>query len=169
MPAENEPADAAEELHLDRQVCFALYAASRAVTELYRPVLEQLGLTYPQYLVLLVLWQHEPRTVGELATELQLDYGTLTPLLKRLEAKQLVTRHRPAGNEATVLSALTDAGRQLRNQAVGIPHTLRTALGRPDAHANQELINTLNELTHAARTAEAPTLSTDEHTPHQEP
>ena len=160
MPAENEPADAAEELPLDRQVCFALYAASRAVTELYRPVLEQLGLTYPQYLVLLVLWQHEPRTVGELATELHLDYGTLTPLLKRLEAKHLLTRHRPAGHEATVLITLTDAGHELRTHASGIPRAMSTAMGRTDSHANQELITILRELTHAARAAESPTLNT---------
>lgn len=158
MPSEEPatPADVAD-LHLDRQVCFALYAASRAITDLYRPVLEPLGLTYPQYLVLLVLWQHEPRTVGELAAELQLDYGTLTPLLKRLEAKQLVTRQRPAGNEATVLSTLTEAGRELRTHAAGIPHALSSALGRTDPHANHELISTLNQLTHAARTAEPPT------------
>src|SRR5260221_3942019 len=97
-------------LALDRQLCFALYAASRAVTALYRPLLDALGLTYPQYLVMLVLWEQESVLVKELGAALQLDYGTLTPLLKRLETHGLLRRERRADDERAVLITLTEQG-----------------------------------------------------------
>ena len=121
------PAGAAQ-LRLDRQLCFALYAASGLVTRAYRPLLEPLGLTYPQYLVMLVLWEQQPRTVGELGEALDLDSGTLTPLLKRMEASGLVTRTRDPADERRVRIALTDQGRALRDKAASVPETLACAL-----------------------------------------
>lgn len=111
-------------LRLDRQVCFPLYAATNLITRLYGPVLAALGLTYPQYLVMLVLWEAEPRTVGELGGQLHLDSGTLTPLLKRMEAAGLVTRRRDPADERRVLVTLTDAGRALRDRALHVPETM---------------------------------------------
>lgn len=101
-------------------VCFALHAASRAVTATYRPLLEPLGLTYPQYLVLSALWERDDRTVGELVELLQLDYGTMTPLLKRLEKRGLVKRTRSPDDERSVIVGLTDEGMGLRTRAKGI-------------------------------------------------
>ena len=111
-------------LRLDRQVCFPLYAASNLLTRLYRPVLARLGLTYPQYLVLLVLWERSPLTVGALGDVLYLDSGTLTPLLKRMEQAGLVERRRDRHDERRVLIHLTDAGRALREAALDVPATL---------------------------------------------
>nr|WP_245000259.1 MarR family transcriptional regulator [Marinobacter daepoensis] len=112
-------------LALDNQVCFALYAANRAVTARYRPLLDELGLTYPQYLVMLVLWEQEgagtkPR-VSDLGARLRLDSGTLTPLLKRLEQRQLLQRVRSAEDERVVRVALTESGRGLRARASEVP------------------------------------------------
>ncbi|MGH3715585.1 MAG: MarR family winged helix-turn-helix transcriptional regulator [Micromonosporaceae bacterium] len=118
-----------DRLELDRQVCFALYAASRAVTHLYRPVLDALGLTYPQYLVLLVLWERGPTTVKELGTALSLDSGTLSPLLKRLESAGLVRRSRRADDERSVRVELTDAGSALRERAEHVPGKIAAATG----------------------------------------
>ncbi|MET7771597.1 MarR family transcriptional regulator [Nocardia sp. NPDC005366] len=118
-----------EELRLDSQVCFALYAASRAVTRLYRPLLEPLGLTYPQYLVMLVLWEREPVAVKDLGAALELDSGTLSPLLKRLEANGLLTRSRAAEDERSVRVRLTAEGAELRERARGIPRQLACAIG----------------------------------------
>lgn len=111
-------------LLLDRQVCFPLYAATNLLNRLYGPVLRKLRLTYPQYLVMLVLWEQEPQTVGSLGTRLYLDSGTLTPLLKRMEAVGFVTRERDPGDERRVIIALTETGRALREQAVHVPETL---------------------------------------------
>ncbi len=111
-------------LHLDQQLCFALYAASNRIQRLYRPLLEPLGLTYPQYLVMLVLWQHGRRSVGELGEALHLDSGTLTPLLKRLEAAGLVVRKRCSEDERRVFVDLSAEGRALRVQAQGVPARL---------------------------------------------
>ena len=108
-------------LALDRQVCFALYAASRAVTAAYRPLLEPLGITYPQYLVMLVLWERGRLQVREIGDALRLDSGTLSPLLKRLEAARLVTRARSPEDERQVVVDLTDDGRALRDRAVDVP------------------------------------------------
>ncbi|KWR82488.1 MULTISPECIES: MarR family winged helix-turn-helix transcriptional regulator [Cupriavidus] len=114
-------------LLLDQQLCFALYSTSLAMTKIYKPILSELGLTYPQYLVMLVLWESNTLTVSELGTRLTLDSGTLTPLLKRLESAGLVARERDAKDERRVLVNLTDAGRRLRASAVGIPEKLLCA------------------------------------------
>jgi DNA-binding MarR family transcriptional regulator len=116
-------------LLLDDQLCFALYAASRAVTSRYRPLLESLGLTYPQYLVLLVLWEHDTVPVKEIGAALQLDYGTLTPMIKRLESAGLVRRERRPDDERTVLVTLTQQGQELREQARTIPTDIGNAMG----------------------------------------
>jgi DNA-binding MarR family transcriptional regulator len=117
--------DTYDQLALDRQLCFALYAASRSVVQTYGPLLGELGLTYPQYVALLVLWEaDEPMTVGAIGRRLRLDTGTLTPLLKRLEAMGLVRRTRDTADERRVLVELTDAGGALRDQAASIPRRL---------------------------------------------
>lgn len=108
-------------LQLDHQLCFALYSASLAMTKLYKPLLDEIGLTYPQYLAMLVLWEHDGVAVSELGEHLHLDSGTLTPLLKRLEAAELVTRLRDVQDERRVLIRLTAAGRKLRTRAARIP------------------------------------------------
>ena len=108
-------------LRLDNQVCFALYSASLAMTKLYKPLLDRIGLTYPQYLVMLVLWEQDGVTVSELGERLFLDSGTLTPLLKRLEGAGLLSRLRDAADERRVLIRLTADGRQLKTRAQRIP------------------------------------------------
>ena len=108
-------------LTLDEQLCFALYTASRAMTSCYRTVLDRLGLTYPQYLVMLVLWEQDGVTVSELGERLFLDSGTLTPLLKRLEAQGQIARLRDVQDERRVRITLTAEGRALRDQAEAIP------------------------------------------------
>ncbi|WP_170005748.1 MarR family winged helix-turn-helix transcriptional regulator [Marinobacter guineae] len=126
MIAESE--SLSDMLDLDNQICFALYAANRAVTARYRPLLADLGLTYPQYLVMLVLWEQARSgrltRVSDLGARLRLDSGTLTPLLKRLADRGLVIRQRSQGDERVVTIALTDAGRELREQAGQIPGRL---------------------------------------------
>ena len=104
---------ASELLSLDHQLCFALYSSSLAMTKMYKPLLEPLGLTYPQYLVMLVLWEHDAIPVSDIGTHLQLDSGTLTPLLKRLQANGLLRRERDKADERRVLLHLTAAGRAL--------------------------------------------------------
>ncbi|MBE7211546.1 MAG: MarR family transcriptional regulator [Gluconacetobacter diazotrophicus] len=120
-------------LQIDRMVCFQIYAASNMLTRLYRPILSALGLTYPQYLVMLVLWEshpdYRPRSVGELGTRLHLDSGTLTPLLKRMEQSGLIARTRDREDERRVLASLTEKGRALRQQALPVPDTLTKKLG----------------------------------------
>lgn len=118
-------------LALDQQVCFALVVAARSVVALYRPVLERLGLTHPQYLVMLALWQHEPLSVRELSGLLQLDPGTLSPLLKRLEAAGLLRRERDPKDQRNLALALTDKGRALRADAEKIPAGIVERLGMP--------------------------------------
>src|SRR5262245_52984742 len=112
--------DADEVLRLDRQICFLLYGASRAVTQLYQPLLEPLGLTYPQYLVMLVLWEEGKASVGRLSDRLYLDSGTLTPLLKRLEASGLVRRRRSAADARVVDVELTTEGKRLQRAAASV-------------------------------------------------
>lgn len=111
-------------LLLDRQVCFPLYAASNLITRLYGPALRRIGLTYPQYLVMLVLWEQEPQTVGALGSRLHLDSGTLTPLLKRLEASGFVSRQRDPQDERRVRVTLTGKGHDLRQDAIHVPAAL---------------------------------------------
>ncbi|RZT59512.1 DNA-binding MarR family transcriptional regulator [Microcella alkaliphila] len=131
-------------LALDRQVCFAIAVASRSVISVYRPVLEPLGLTHPQYLVMLALWEQSPRRVGDIAETLYLDAATLSPLLKRLEANGLVTRARSATDERSVDVDLTEAGRALRARAEQVPATIVERLGVPLA----TLEGVRDELTH---------------------
>ncbi len=128
------------------QLCFDLYAASRAVTSAYRPVLRELGLTYPQYLVLLVLWEHESRTVRELADALQLDHGTLTPLLRRMEQGRLVARRRDHTDERFVVVSLTGKGSALRAHANRIHCGMKDALALGEQEFT-DLQRTLRELT----------------------
>lgn len=120
--------DSEDPLDLDRQVCFPLYAASNLLGRLYRPILAGLGLTYPQYLVMLVLWKQTPQTVGSLGEKLHLDSGTLTPLLKRMEQAGLISRVRDAGDERRVQIELTSTGRELRQAAEKVPVTLADGL-----------------------------------------
>ena len=121
-------------LRLEEQLCFALYSASRAVTSAYRPLLDELNLTYPQYLVLLVLWEDDACTIGQLGDRLHLDSGTLSPLIKRLEAAGLVRRQRSNADERRVDVTLTAEGRALEDRAACIPERL---LGSPDADPAQ--------------------------------
>ena len=113
----------------DDLTCFALYAASRAVTAVYRPLLDRIGLTYPQYLVMLWLWRNGDSGVKEISNALQLDYGTLTPLLKRLEILGHIRRQRRLDDERAVRISLTDTGAALRSQATGVPDEITRALG----------------------------------------
>ena len=121
-----------ESLALDSQLCFKLYAASRAVIRGYKPMLDQLGLTYPQYLVMLVLWQKDDVTVSEIGEQLFLDSATLTPLLKRLESAGLINRQRTRQDERQVAVTLTEAGRALRVKAEAIPEAVKCATACDD-------------------------------------
>ena len=118
------------QLALDNQFCFALYSASHAMTKTYKPMLDRLGLTYPQYLVMLVLWEQDAILVKEIGARLFLDSGTLTPLLKRLEANGLVSRNRDPHDERQVRIVLSDQGRALRTQAQEIPEQVLCASGQ---------------------------------------
>ncbi|TBW59143.1 MarR family transcriptional regulator [Marinobacter halodurans] len=150
MAGNNDP------LALDNQVCFALYAANRAVTGLYRPLLDALGLTYPQYLVMLVLWEVDPPAGGQapdaerisvsfVGRRLKLDSGTLTPLLKRLEARNLLQRRRHPDDERVVTLALTEEGRALRQRALEVPGKLLCRSGL-DLEQAQSLRRSLQAL-----------------------
>jgi DNA-binding MarR family transcriptional regulator len=116
---------------LDSQVCFAVYSTLHAINKVYAPLLENLGLTYPQYLVMLVLWETDDVTVKALGERLWLDSGTLTPLLKRLEALGRIRRSRDPNDERHVRIALTDTGRALRALAKDVPRLVARAMGRP--------------------------------------
>ncbi|WP_112245950.1 MarR family winged helix-turn-helix transcriptional regulator [Kribbella monticola] len=116
-------------LALDRQVCFALAVASRSVIALYRPLLEPMGLTHPQYLVMLALWEESPLSVKQLSGLLQLDPGTLSPLLKRLESAGYLTRQRDPRDERSLAVRLTDSGQALRTEALKIPPAIIARLG----------------------------------------
>ena len=139
---------------LDDQLCFALYAASRAVTARYRPMLDELGITYPQYLVLMLLWEEDGQTVGQLGQRLALDSGTLSPLLKRLTAAGLVTRHRRVEDERSVSIALTDDGRALRDKAFAISEEMIGTIGF-DTSEFAELKERLRVLTERVNRGEA--------------
>ena len=142
-------------LVLDDQLCFALYAASRAVTQRYRPLLDQVGLTYPQYLVMLVLWEQGRSTVKTLADSLQLDSGTLSPLLKRLAASGYVERHRRADDERSVEISLTNAGRKLKTKVRDIPQLIVDAYDL-DADAFTALRTTLRDLAQSVTATSQP-------------
>ena len=153
-PALDEaPGAAPDLLALDRQVCFALAVASRTVVSLYRPLLEPMGLTHPQYLVMLALWEAEPLRVNELADRLSLEPATLSPLLKRLEAAGLVLRRRDPDDERAVAVTLTPAGRRLRADAERIPPAVMARLGMGLTEL-EELRDRLTTVIEAARRAD---------------
>jgi len=120
-------------LLLDQQLCFSLYSASLAMTQLYKPLLESMGLTFPQYLIMLVLWEHDGLTLKELSNRLRQDSGALTPVVKRLEAGGLVTRRRSTEDERNLSIELTPAGRHLRDQANGVNSRVRDVCALGDA------------------------------------
>ncbi|WP_077491030.1 MarR family winged helix-turn-helix transcriptional regulator [Sinomonas mesophila] len=146
-----------EDLLLERQLCFALSVASRSVVGAYRPVLEKLGLTHPQYLVMLALWEHSPRTVREISEALLLEPATVTPLLKRLEDAGLVTRTRQPGNGRALDVALTPRGAALRQQALVVPETMMSRLGitREEAEELHGSMMRLIAAAQASRTADS--------------
>ncbi len=134
-------------LHLDQQLCFALYSASRAFTRAYGPLLEPLGLTYPQYLVMLALWEQDEQSVSELGEHLSLDSGTLTPLLKRMESAGLVRRARSSGDERVVMVRLSEAGKRLEAKARKVPAQLFTRAGfEPTEEGLASLVRLRNQL-----------------------
>lgn len=116
-------------LRLENQLCFALVTAARNVVAIYRPILEPLGLTHPQYLVMLALWERDPRTLNDLAAELALEPATASPLVKRLETEGLIARLRSSEDERRLDITLTDAGRALRGRAVDVPQQVMAAVG----------------------------------------
>ena len=143
---------AEEDLLLERQLCFALSVASRSIVGAYKPVLEDLGLTHPQYLLMLALWEESPRRVRDLSASLLMDPATLSPMLKRLESAGLVTRNRAVGDERALAVDLTDAGRALRHRALKVPGTMmeRLGLGRDEV---EELNRSMHRLIAAAQAA----------------
>ena len=142
-------------LALEEQVCFALAVASREVVAAYRSVLEPLGLTHPQYLVMLALWQHDAVGVRRLSEMLHLDPGTLSPLLKRLEAAGLVTRSRSTTDERALSVTVTPAGRRLRDEALAVPTTMLTRLGmdEDDLEATNVVLHRIIDAAHAQASA----------------
>ncbi|MGO2658415.1 MarR family winged helix-turn-helix transcriptional regulator [Mycetocola reblochoni] len=148
-------------LRLENQLCFSAVLASRAIVSAYRPLLDPLGLTHPQYLVLLALWERDPRTVTELARELRLDKATLSPLVKRLEASGYVTRRRNSDDERVLDVRLTGAGRALRDSAAEIPAAIMARLGMDEGRIGQ-LRDSFDALTAAAMEETAPTGQTEE-------
>jgi DNA-binding MarR family transcriptional regulator len=118
-----------ELLRLENQLCFALVTAARNVVAIYRPILEPLGLTHPQYLVMLALWERSPRTLNDLAADLAMEPATASPLVKRLESDGLVARERSAEDERRLDITLTDAGRALRERALEVPAQVMSAVG----------------------------------------
>lgn len=149
MPARSRIDDP---LALERQVCFALAVASRTVVSVYRPVLEPMGLTHPQYLVMLALWEEEPLSVTELSRRLELDPATLSRLLRRLETAGLVRRDRNPADERSLAVALTPRGRDLRAQALEVPGTILERLGM-DLDELLELRDRLTDVIGAAKAA----------------
>lgn len=140
-----------QQLKLDNQICFPVYALSREIVGRYRPLLDQLDITYPQYLVLLVLWEHQEQSVSQLGEKLYLDSGTLTPLLKRLEQKKLVTRSRSKEDERIVKIKLTSEGQCLQKKAASIPKQLFEDMKVPEEELKQlkttieKILTTLNQ------------------------
>ncbi|MEU3018732.1 MULTISPECIES: MarR family transcriptional regulator [unclassified Nocardiopsis] len=144
--------DGGDPLALDRQLCFSLYTASRALTGLYREVLADLGLTYPQYLVMLVLWERGTLPVKELGLALSLDSGTLSPLLRRMEGAGLLTRRRGPEDERIVRVSVTDEGGRLRERAGGVPEQILCATDLP-ADRVEELRELLDHVTRSVSAA----------------
>ncbi|OBS13688.1 MarR family transcriptional regulator [Elizabethkingia miricola] len=140
-----------QQLKLDNQICFPVYALSREIVGRYRPLLDQLDITYPQYLVLLVLWEYQEQSVSQLGEKLYLDSGTLTPLLKRLEQKNLITRSRSKEDERIVKIKLTSEGQNLQKKAASIPKQLFEDMKVPEEELKQlkttieKILTTLNQ------------------------
>ena len=136
-------------LKLENQACFPVYALSRVLTAHYKPILDEIDLTYPQYLVMLVLWEHQECSVKEIGEKLLLDSGTLTPLLKKLEIRKLVNRIRSREDERIVMISLTKAGASSKEQAVSIPESFKCSLGLSieEMMVLRESINTILERT----------------------
>jgi len=134
-----------EQLKLENQLCFPVYAASRLITRIYQPYLDEIGITYPQYLVLLVLWENDEVTVNEISRKLFLNTNTTTPLLKRLEAQGLVTRRRSDEDERKVIIALTSNGKKLQTRAAEIPGKLSEGLAAGSMSVN-DLISLKGQL-----------------------
>ena len=151
--AEGTAPDLVDPLALENQVCFALAVAARTVISVYKPLLEPMHLTHPQYLVMLALWQQAPLSVTELGRRLELDPGTLSPLLKRLEAAGYVTRERARDDERSLAVRLTPAGTALREQAERIPPAIVERLAM-DLDELRELHGSLTEVIEAARKAQ---------------
>ena len=128
VPAQESGEENYSALLLQNQLCFPLYAVSKEVVRLYKPFLDEIGLTYTQYIAMLVLWEKQARTVKELGEHLYLDSGTLTPLLKKMEAQGLVNRQRNAADERSVIVSLTEKGRALREKALSIPEKIGSCL-----------------------------------------
>lgn len=135
-------------LQLEQQMCFPIYASANAIVKTYRPLLEPLGLTYPQYLVMMVLWEETPISVGDIGRKLLLDSGTLTPLLKRLAAAGFVVRERDPADERRVLIELTDKGRALKAQARDVPSNIIASaeLSEPERDDLREAVATLKRI-----------------------
>ncbi|TLX56634.1 MarR family transcriptional regulator [Stutzerimonas nosocomialis] len=126
-------AESCDELLLDNQLCFALYSTSLMMTKVYKPLLQKVGLTYPQYLAMLVLWESDGITVGELSARLLTDPGSVTPLLKRLEAMELITRTRSSNDERVVQLRVTDAGWEVQKEAKAFPQCILSSSGMTPA------------------------------------
>ncbi|MCC3274193.1 MarR family transcriptional regulator [Arthrobacter zhangbolii] len=150
----NTAPSAEDDLLLERQLCFALSVASRSVVGAYKPVLERLGLTHPQYLLMLALWEESPRRVRDLSETLLMEPATLSPMLKRLEAAGLVSRDRAPGDDRALAVKLTDAGQALRAAALEVPGTMMDRLGL-DRTEVEELNRSMHRLISAAQAAPA--------------
>jgi len=137
-----------EQLKLENQICFPIYAASRLITREYQPLLDELGLTYPQYLALMVLWEHDGLSVNDIGQKLLLNTNTVTPLLKRMEAQGLVARQRSADDERRVIVSLTPQGQALQERAAAIPPQLAAGLNADgvDEQALQAMLAQLQKI-----------------------
>lgn len=139
-----------EQLKLENQICFPIYAASRLITREYQPLLDELGITYPQYLVLMLLWESDGLSVTEIGERLVLNTNTVTPLLKRMEAQGLISRQRSSEDERQVIVTLTAQGHVLKEEAATIPERLVAGLSAEDTDidALRNMVSTLNQIIH---------------------
>lgn len=134
-----------DNIKLDNQLCFSLYATSREIIKLYKPVLDKFNLTYTQYITMLVLWEEEKATVKGIGKRLHLDSGTLTPLLKKLEAMELITRYRDSNDDRVVIAELTEKGRNLKEEIIDVPEKVFCRVNM-DVETARELKSKLDEL-----------------------
>ncbi|MED4008341.1 MarR family transcriptional regulator [Priestia aryabhattai] len=140
-----------KQLQLENQLCFSIYATSREITKVYKPLLDKLGVTYPQYLALLVLWEHETLSVKKMGKLLYLDSGTLTPMLKRMQDQELVIRERSHEDERVVFISLTEKGKKLRDKACHIPEEVFSMTNKSQGEL-EKLKETLQELLQSLHT-----------------